>query len=133
MFALRYPHRVNRLVLNGANLYPAGMIPVAWLAIDAWYFLACAAGIFTQKARRTREMFGLMATQPHIRPELLELLTMPTLVIAGTHDLIRQKHTRLIARSIPHSHLTLLKGGHTIARDCPEAFNQIVLDFLSKS
>lgn len=31
--------------------------------------------------------------------------------MAGTHDLIKESHTRIIARCIPKSQLVLIKGG----------------------
>ena len=130
LFSLRYPTRVRKLILNGANLYPSGMRPLFWLLIDAAYALFCLASHFTAKAVRVKELFGLMATQPHIRPEQLRSLAMPVLVMAGTRDLIRDRHTRLIARSIPGCKLVILKGGHTIAQTCPEAYNAAVTAFL---
>lgn len=132
LFALRHPLRVKRLVLNGANLYPGGMKLLPWLAIDALYIGACFTSLFCKGTRHKRELLGLMATQPHIHPEVLRLLAMPVLVIAGTHDLIRDSHTRLIARSLPQSTLVLLEGGHCIAQKKPEAYNQAVLAFLAE-
>jgi len=132
LFALRYPMRVKRLVVNGANLHPGGMKLLPWLAIDALYIAACFASLFCKGTRRRLELLGLMATQPHIRPEVLRLLAMPVLVIAGTHDLIRDSHTRLIAQSLPQSKLVLLEGGHCIAQEKPEAYNQAVLAFLDE-
>ena len=35
---------------------------------------------------------------------------MPTLVLAGSKDLIRESETRLIAESIPGARLRILKG-----------------------
>ena len=75
-------------------------------------------------------MLGLMVNDPNIDPALLPSLSMPTLVIAGTRDMIRESHTRLIARSIPNSSLVLLPGDHFVANKNPEAFNAAVDDFL---
>ena len=49
-----------------------------------------------------------MVREPHIRPSELGRITAPTLVIAGTHDMIREKHTRLIARSLPNALLEII-------------------------
>ena len=54
----------------------------------------------------------------------------PTLVIAGTEDMIKESHTRLIARSISGAELVILPGDHFVANKHPEAFNQAVLSFL---
>ena len=71
-----------------------------------------------------------MVTQPHIKPQELGRLTIPTLVIAGENDMILEKHTRLIAASLPNSTLAILPGDHFVARRNWEAFNPVVLEFL---
>ena len=68
--------------------------------------------------------------EPHISPKSLERLKMPVLVIAGTNDMVKRKHTRLIQSSIKNSRLVLIKGDHFIANRRPEEFNRAVLDFL---
>ena len=52
------------------------------------------------------------------------------LVIAGTRDMIKEAHTRLIAESIPDARLVFVKGDHFIANRNPAEFNRAVLDFL---
>ena len=71
-----------------------------------------------------------MVTQPHIKPQELGKVTVPTLVIAGEKDMIREKHTRLIAASLPNSTLVILPGDHFVARRNWEQFNPVVLEFL---
>ena len=55
---------------------------------------------------------------------------MPALVVAGSDDLILERHTRLIAEAIPNSRLLILPGDHCVARRNWQAFNPAVLDFL---
>ena len=74
------------------------------------------------------ETLGLMVNDPNVEPE--ELAKTKTLVIAGTKDMIKEEHTRLIASSIPDSVLVLLNGDHFIASKHPEEFNQAILQFL---
>ena len=73
-----------------------------------------------------------MTTQPHINAKALAALNMPALVVAGNRDMIREKHTRLIAKSIPGSELAILPGDHFVARRNWEAFNPVILEFLRK-
>ena len=80
-----------------------------------------------KKAQPKWELLDLMTTQPHIKPERLSALPMPTLVAAGDRDMIRERHTRLIAR---HSQLAILPGDHFVARRNWQAFNPVVLKFL---
>lgn len=127
-FALAHPERVDHLILNGANLFPAGVKPTVQLPIVLGYHMA---SLFrNEKARHNAELLGLMIKEPNFSPADLAGLHVPTLVIAGTKDMIRERHTRLIADSLPDARLVLLPGDHFIANKQPEAFNQAVLDFL---
>lgn len=130
IFAIRFPGRVDRLILNGANLDPKGVKRTTQIPIEIGYRIA---GIFAGKsdsARANAEMLGLMVNDPKVKPEDLAKIKAKTLVIAGTNDVIKEKHTRLIASGIPDSVLVLLKGDHYIASKHPEEFNQAVLQFL---
>lgn len=130
-FALAHPERVDRLVLNGANLDPSGVKPSVQIPTVWGYRLASLFAGRSPEARRHAEMLGLMVNEPHISPEALEALPMPVLVVAGTRDMIREEHTRLIAGALPHSRLVLLPGDHFIAAKNPGAFNEAVEAFLS--
>ncbi|MFR8234729.1 MAG: alpha/beta fold hydrolase [Anaerovoracaceae bacterium] len=77
-----------------------------------------------------KELFGLMVEDPNIKPEELAQIKAPTLVIAGTRDLIKCSHTRLIASCIPDSQLVFIKGGHSLAKTRAAEFNAAVSRFL---
>jgi len=83
------------------------------------------------EAKQNADMLGLMVNDPNVLPTELSAIKAKTLVIAGTNDMIKDAHTRLIAQSIPNSQLVLIKGNHFIANKCPEAFNRAVLEFLN--
>ena len=129
-FALRYPERVDRLILNGANLFPAGVKTTVQLPIVLGYYAASLFGKCSPKARKSAELLGLMVKEPNFKPEDLQAINIPTLVIAGDRDMIKDRHTRLIHRSIPNSRLVILPGDHFIANQEPSAFNRAVEDFL---
>ena len=131
VFALRHPERVKRLILNGANLDPAGVRPAFQIPIELGYRVASLFAKKSADAQRNAEMLGLMVNDPMIPAEELSKVTAPTLVIAGTKDLIKVKHTRAIARALPDARLVLLPGDHFIANKNPEEFNRAVADFLS--
>ena len=152
IFALKYPDSVERLILNGANLNPFGMKAPALIPIALEYAAAVvkASGgsdalrhmtggedrkISAQKreAVRKKELFGLMIREPWIRPKHLQEISCPTLVIAGTKDMIRTSHTRLIAERIRSVRLVLLRGDHFIAAERSRAFNRAVERFLRES
>lgn len=83
-------------------------------------------------AGKNAEMLGLMVNDPNIEPHELSRITMPTLVICGTNDMIKESHTKEIAENLPDAVLTILKGTHFIANKCPAEFNRAVDDFLSQ-
>lgn len=130
VFALKYPERVERLILNGANLYGAGVKASVQIPIVLGYRAASLFAGKSPEARKNSEMLGLMVNDPNIRPEELSVLQRKTLVIAGTKDMILEKHTRLIAGSIPDARLVFIEGDHFIANRRPEEFNRTVDQFL---
>lgn len=130
-FALKYPERVEKLVLNGANLFPSGVKAIYQWPIEIGYRIAKLFAKKSEKARQNAEMLGLMVNEPHIDPTELSRLTMPVLVVAGTKDMIKESHTRLIYKSLPNAQLNLIEGDHFVANKNPEAFNEVVKRFLS--
>ena len=130
VFALAHPERVGKLVLNGANLDGSGVKPSVQLPIVVGYRIASLFGRWGEQARRNAEMLGLMVNDPNIAPDELAALNTPTLVVAGTKDMIKEEHTRLIAGGIPGAQLAFVEGDHFVASKNPEAFNEVVEGFL---
>ena len=131
VLALSHPERVDRLILNGANLNAAGVRRSTQIPIEMGYRIAKRFSGKSASARVNAEMLGLMVNEPNVEPEALAAITAKTLVIAGTKDMILESHIRLIAESIPDSRLVFLPGSHFVANKNPEAFNRAVLDFLN--
>ena len=144
IFTILHPQYVDRLILNGANLNPWGMKAGVFKNIYLAYWKAClriAKGerkkhkteddrYLLEKARKKKELMGLMLKEPHIRPVYLKTMRKPVLVIAGTKDMIRTGHTKKIHRLIPGSRLCLLNGTHFIASENSLEFNQAAEWFL---
>lgn len=133
VFALRYPERVDRLILNGANLNPKGVKATVQLPIVLGYKLASRFAKKSPQARANAELLGLMVNDPNIPVERLKSVRARTLVIAGTRDMIREAHTRQICDGIPEAELVLLPGDHFIAAKHPEEFNRAVAAFLERA
>ena len=130
IFALRYPERVDRLILNGANLDTAGVKRHIQIPIEIGYRIARLFAKRSTSAQRHAELLGLMVNDPNIPVESLARIQAKTLVIAGTNDMIKEKHTRLIAANIPDAQLVIIQGNHFIAHQRPLSFNQAALEFL---
>lgn len=129
-FALKYPERVERMIVDGANLFPRGVKPLYQWPIEIGYRIAKLFAKKSDKAKQNAEMLGLMVNEPHIDPVELTRLTMPVLVVAGTKDMIKESHTRLIHKSLPNAQLAILDGDHFVANKNPKAFNAAVETFL---
>lgn len=72
----------------------------------------------------------LLLTEPNINPDSLKKIQAPTLVMAGEHDVMPEKHTKLIAEKIPNSKMLIFKGGdHEAPAKISDTFNKAVLDF----
>jgi len=126
IFALQHQERINKLVLNGANLFPKGVKASVQIPVEFGYRLAKLLG-----GKEKADLLGLMVNEPHITPDELQVLTIPTLVIAGNHDMIKTSHSKLIATSISTGTLCIIDGDHFIANKKPVQFNNAVHKFLS--
>ncbi len=130
LFALRYPSYVSRLVLNGANLYPSGLKKTVLLPIQLDWALTGALSPVSRRAALRHEFLGLMVREPKIRPDELKKIQVPALVIAGTDDMIKEKHTGMIASKLPGGQLALIEGDHFVAKNNSREFNRTVMEFL---
>lgn len=160
IFTLKYPGYVDRLILNGANLNPLGMktsvlcdiaVEYAKNTVKLWrinsknmlqliggHFLTrkcntVNSNIYRKGLIHKKELLSLMLYEPWLRPELLHRLKMPVLVVAGKNDMIRERHTRLIARSLSNASLRILEGSHFVASENIETFNKCIAAFLKET
>ena len=133
IFALHYPERINRLILNGANLYAKGVKRTTQIPIEIGYRIARKFSDKSDKAKANAELLGLMVNEPNVTIEEISRIKAKTLVIAGTRDMIKEDHTKLIAKNIPGAKLVFINGTHFIANKNAEAFNHQVLEFLKET
>lgn len=132
-FAAEHPEMVRALILNGGNLNAGGVKRTTQIPIEIGYTIAKHIAAKSPNAKANAEMLGLMVNEPNIDPHELMRITVPTLVICGTRDMIRESHTRQIAASIPNAKLAIIAGDHFIAARQPAAFNREVGAFLRES
>ena len=63
--------------------------------------------------------------------DVLEDISVPTLVLVGANDAPFLGATDYMAKKIPGARLEVIRGaGHSSNLDRPEAFNRVLLDFL---
>lgn len=129
-FAIKYPGKVKALVLNGGNLDPEGVKRSVQIPIEIGYKIAKRFSSKSPDAKRNAELLGLMVNELQIERSELSKITMPTLVICGKRDMIKESHTKVIVEGIPNAKLSIIKGDHFIANKNADAFNQAVEEFL---
>lgn len=129
-FALRYPERIEKLILNGANLHTGGVKRHLQIPIEIGYRLAKLSAEKSPQAKLKYELLGLMVNEPNLRAAQLKSLCMPTLVLVGSNDMIQASHSKEIAVALPNAQLVTLKGGHCIAAESPTEYNRVVDAFL---
>lgn len=123
--------RVKNLVVVGANLRFSEMTFSSRLSIRLTEAL-CLPLSFVPSLKRVRRRYHLMSRQPEITAQKLSGITARTLVIAGTHDVIRTSHTEEIADLIPSATLKLFEGrGHFLFKECPEELMKTVDEFIA--
>lgn len=130
LFGVKYPERVEKMIVDGANLYLDGLKTWVKHEILEGYEMESRRAAYSAEAIRNAELLNLMINDPNIDPEELSKLTMPVLVMAGTDDMIEEVHTELIYRSLPNAELVWIEGDHFIAAKNPEEFNAAVEHFL---
>lgn len=131
--ALHYPAYVKRLAIMGANLFPTPQaIEPDFLALLRKQ-LQQESLAQTPDANRIR-LLRLLLQEPQMHFEDLWGITVPTLVLAGEHDVILEAHTRALAQALPNHKLVILRGAtHYAPQEVSDAFNQEVVGFLRRS
>lgn len=124
-FALKHQDYLKALILNGGNLNPRGVKRTVQFPIEIGYFFA---KLF--KNHKKRELYSLMVNEPDFKESELSAIHVPTLVIAGTNDMIKQSCTQKIHSFIKGSTLKIIKGDHFIANKNSDEFNDAVKCFL---
>jgi len=119
LLAIYHTELLSKLIISGANINPDGVKTIFMVLMKIAYF-------FTRSNK-----LKLMITQPDITEEDLYTIKTPTLVLAGRHDIIKEEHTKMIARSIEGSELRIIPGeSHTSYVLHNEKLYEIIKSFI---
>jgi len=136
LLAIRHPDKVAKLAIMGANLEPAGAYDwaQAWVSQQEKITDAMIAKHDTSQPWAVQKKhLDLLGSQPHIPIQELKRIAVPTLVMAGDKDVIRDEHTLQIFHALPKAQLCIFPGAtHMIPRQDPELFNQTVGKFFQE-
>lgn len=132
IFALRYPEKVDRLILASGNFAPDGLRLFFSLPVRIGLIFTSMIETISQKAKRKAELLRLMTDEPCISTAELQTLKQKTLIISASFDVIKESHTRLMHQCIENSVWVKIKGDHGLPHSCADAFNKTVADFLNE-
>lgn len=133
LFAIKYPEKVNKLIVSGANLDTSGIKFIYQGVIELGYKFASWMAKKRASAKRNTEFLGLMVNDPNIKVEDLKQIKAPCLVMAGTKDMVKEAHTKLIKNTIPNAILVIIEGTHFIPVKKHQVFNEEVEKFLNET
>ena len=136
LMAIRHPNKVVKFASTGANITPDASSVAdknGWPNSKKYYESNRDQKWRTPAEKNAWKMFMLDWKQPNIKLTELHKIKCPALIIAGDHDVIADKHTRLIQANIPGSKLWIVKNsGHGTLIEHSEDFNQKVDAFFKE-
>ena len=129
IMALKYPDKVKKLAVSGANTVPDS---TAFKYSDILGMKNFVENN-TTASKTEIALNKMMLYEPNISYDSLKQIRCPVLVMAGDHDIIKLGHTLKIYQSIPVAELCIYPNSHHNAlQEHPKLFNQIVLTFFKK-
>ena len=132
--ALKAPQRISSMILVGANLFPSGMKNIDLFQTGFTYAKLSMKSLIDKESHKEKEYYKLMLRHPNLSFSMVSDIDIPTLVIAGSNDVIKEKHTRGIAEVIKGARLEIIPdGSHFVLFEQPDFTNQLIMDFLRKS
>lgn len=130
-FAIKYPENLDKLIIIGANTFPSG--------VDERLTSHMKNQLLVLNMENKPEKFNerrlvkMMLNEPHISTKDLNKIQSPVLVIAGDQDVIKQDHTEMMAKEMPHAELKIYKNAtHMIPFEHADELNADILKFLGK-
>lgn len=122
LLASKYPDKLSALIISGANLHPKDIKHRLYRKIR-------------RRVRKTQDPLAkLMLTEPDIPLDQLAFISVPTLVLAGSKDIVKPKVTKAIAKNIPNATLQILENEtHGSYVEHSDKLFPLIQDFLSKS
>ena len=146
-FASLFPDRTRAVIAISGNVAPDGLIlPVRAFCVGKYFCLRAAAEFFQHRHGNDfvrkhifphlfhhQQLASLLCNSPMMSHKQLEKIQAPVLLIAGTRDLVKVSHSRLMARLIPRAQLVLIKGAtHTSMFGRKAFYLKIIHDFLNQ-
>ncbi|MZQ98871.1 MAG: alpha/beta fold hydrolase [Acidaminobacter sp.] len=126
------PEKLIAIVAVGSNITPQGLKLLSRISVLIGYQIANALSNFTWFNQKAQTL-ALMTFEPNIPKSQLNQIFIPVLILTGQFDVIRSKHSQMIAKELPNSEWVVLKhSGHNLLKWQAEKANEIIFTFLKK-
>jgi pimeloyl-ACP methyl ester carboxylesterase len=140
--ALAHPEKVKKLVTFGANYTNVNIFaPPDSIAMDpndprmlktVPAIAIYKAGIAKLTPVVRKKLADLIEKYPNITKDQLKHLSVPTLIVAGDHDIVNIEQTLAMFTNIPHAQLFIAPGAsHLVPIEHPAVLNDEVIRFLT--
>lgn len=98
LLASIYPKLLSKIIVSGVNINPKGIKTIWIILFKMMYFI--------KKDPKVK----MMLEEPNISIEMLNKIEIPTVILVGSRDVIKENHTKLIADNIKNSQLQIQYG-----------------------
>jgi pimeloyl-ACP methyl ester carboxylesterase len=121
--AMRYPDRVGRIAISGANFDTEGLVDVPDPNADPESDEVAGQRYFYKRLAPDpdhwpvfyRKVLTMWASEPHYTLTELSTIKAPVLVMAGEFDSVKRAHTDALAAAIPNAEEVIIKGASHFA------------------
>ena len=103
--------RLKKMILIGANYNVTGlkrMYVIIMKSLRLFYRMLCFIPFF----KRQYKLFSLMTKYPNFTVQDLKKINIPALVMAGQYDMIKDEHTRTLAKCLDAKLEIIENQGH---------------------
>jgi len=116
--AISHPKCVNAIVVISGNARPEGLTLYFRLFFKAWLLLLKALRCLNIMPNAPVAITDLLLRQPQISDMDMTNITVPTLLIFGSYDIVTKKHIAEMGRLVPGAKVIILKhtGHFTMVR-----------------
>ncbi len=129
IMALKYPDKVKKLAVSGANTVPDSTAFKYIDILDMKNFVEHD----TTASKIEIALNKMMLYEPNISYDSFRHIQCPVLIMAGDHDVIKPEHTIKIFQSISGAELCIFPNSHHNAlQEHPVLFNQTIFTFFRK-
>ena len=126
-----YPDEVLAVVAVSGNIQPKGLAPWFLFMVRMMYLGYWFLEKLYPPSWKQRQLFGRMAWYPQMTKTDLAKIQAPVLILTGSRDIVRPKHSIQMGDMIPHAQVRIFKdSNHFSMFQRTEAYMKLTLRYL---